>query len=54
VSNVSGGFGNAYGSGFGTSANVFGGAEISRVISLSMPAGQVVIVDWSRLQLVVP
>ncbi len=48
-----GGFRNACGCGFDTSANVFGGAEISRVISLSMRAGQVVIVDWSRLQLAV-
>lgn len=50
---LTGGFANDPGTGFGTSANIFGGPEITRVISPSVPAGQAVLGDWRQVQLYV-
>lgn len=50
---LTGGFANDTGNGFGTSANIFGGPEIQRVISPSVPAGQAVLGDWRQVKLYV-
>lgn len=50
---LTGGFAHDNGSGFGTSANIFGGPEIQRVISPSVPAGQAVLGDWEQVRLYV-
>lgn len=50
---LTGGFANDTGNGFGTSANIFGGPEIQRVISPSVVAGQAVLGDWRQIKLYV-
>jgi hypothetical protein len=40
-----------FNNGVAGSANVFGGSEIQRVISNSVPAGVAVLGDWSKLKL---
>lgn len=50
---LSGGFANDTGTGFGTSANIFGGPSIQRVVSPSMPTGIAVLGDWSKVRLFV-
>lgn len=50
---LTGGFANDTGNGFGTSANIFGGPEVQRVISPSVPAGTAVLGDWAQLRLYV-
>ncbi|MCG5431801.1 phage major capsid protein [Mycobacterium sp. MYCO198283] len=50
---LTGGYANDPGAGFGTSANIFGGPEIQRVISPSVPAGTALLADWSVVRLYV-
>ena len=50
---LTGGFAHDPGNGFGTSANIFGGPEIQRVVSPSVPAGSAVLADWQQVRLYV-